>query len=137
MVGDGPLGSALAARATPNVTFLRAPDDDGLRDLYRSARALVYPAEEDFGIAMAEAQACGTPVIRLAAGGASDIVEHGRSGWLLRSQSVDELTAAVRHAAAEKLDSTEIARSAQRFAAARFRREIQAPSPKYPRIHSS
>jgi len=125
MVGDGPLGSALAARATPNVSFLGTLDDDGLRRLYRSARALVYPADEDFGIAMAEAQACGTPVIGLAAGGAIDIVDPGRTGWLLRDQSVEELRAAIRRAAAEELDSEEIARRAQRFAAARFRREIQ------------
>jgi len=125
MVGDGPLGSELLAHTTPNVSFVDTLDDDRLRHLYRSARALVYPADEDFGIAMAEAQACGTPVIGLAAGGATDIVEHGRTGWLLRHQSVDDLRAAVRQAAAEELDAEEIARGAQRFSAARFRREIE------------
>jgi glycosyltransferase involved in cell wall biosynthesis len=125
LVGDGPLGAALGARATPNVTFLGTVDDEGLRDLYRSARALVYPADEDFGIAMAEAQACGAPVIGLESGGASDIVEPGRTGWLLRDQSVEELRTAVRRAADEELDAHEIARSAQRFAAPRFRQEIQ------------
>ena len=126
VVGDGPFGSTLVARATPNVSFHGVVDDDGLRDLYRSARALVYPVDEDFGIAMAEAQACGTPVIGLAAGGATDIVEPGRTGWLLREQSVDELRTTVRRAAAEGLDATRITRSAQRFSSARFRREIQA-----------
>ena len=125
VVGDGPLGSALVARATPNVSFREAVDDDGLRDLYRSARALVYPAEEDFGIAMAEAQACGTPVVGLAAGGAKDIVQPEVTGWLLRDQSVDGLRAALRRAAVEDLDPGQIARSAQRFSATRFRREIQ------------
>jgi len=126
VVGDGPLGSALVARATPNVSFLEAPDDDALRDLYRSARALVYPVDEDFGIAMAEAQACGTPVIGLAAGGAVDIVEPGRTGWLVPEQSVDDVRNAVRRAAVEELDTDEIAKSAQRFSSARFRRQIQA-----------
>jgi len=125
VVGDGPLGSSLAARATPNVSFHGAVDDDGLRDLYRAARALVYPVDEDFGIAMAEAQACGTPVIGLAAGGATDIVEPGRTGWLLREQSADELRSAVRRAAVEELDADRISVAAQRFATARFRREIQ------------
>ena len=125
MVGAGPLGSALAERATDNVTFLGPVADDQLRDLYRSARAVVYPAEEDFGIAIAEAQACGTPVIGLAAGGAIDIVEPGVTGWLLRQQSVDELRAAIRQAAVEELDPAEISRRAQRFSAARFRREIR------------
>ena len=124
MVGEGPLGSALAARATPNVSFVGTLGDAGLRELYRSARAFVYPVDEDFGIAMAEAQSCGTPVIGLSTGGAIDIVEPGRTGWLLREQSVEELHAAIRRAAAEELDSDAIAESAQRFSAARFRREI-------------
>lgn len=125
MVGDGPLGSALRAGAAGNVSFLGALDDGRLRSLYRSARALVYPVDEDFGIAMAEAQACGTPVIGLATGGALDIVEPGRTGWLLREQSMEELRAAVRRASVEELDAEEIARSAQRFSADRFRREIR------------
>ena len=125
MVGEGPLLPALAGRATPNVSFLGTLDDTALRDLYRSARALVYPANEDFGIAMAEAQACGTPVVGLAAGGAIDIVEPGRTGWLVHEQSVDELRAVIRRAAVEELDGDAIARSAERFSAARFRREMQ------------
>jgi glycosyltransferase involved in cell wall biosynthesis len=124
VVGDGPLRPALEASATPNVTFLGAVDDERLRDLYRSARALVYPAEEDFGIAMAEAQACGAPVIGLAAGGALDIVEPGETGWLISDRSLAEIRAAVGHAAREELDRRRIAARAQRFSAERFRREI-------------
>jgi glycosyltransferase involved in cell wall biosynthesis len=126
VVGEGPLRRALAARATANVSFVGGVDDVGLRDLYRSARALVYPAEEDFGIAMAEAQACGTPVIGLRAGGATDIVQPGVSGWLLSTQSVAELRAAVRRAAVDEIDPGVVSASAQRFAVARFRREIGA-----------
>ena len=126
MVGEGPLAPTLSARAPANVTLVGAVGDSRLRDLYRSARSLVHPVDEDFGIAMAEAQACGTPVIALAAGGAADIVEPGRTGWLLPDQSVDGLAAAVRQAAAEELDSQVIAQNAQRFGAARFRREIRA-----------
>lgn len=136
MVGGGPFGPALVARATDNVTFLGPVDDERLRDLYRSARAIVYPAEEDFGIAMAEAQACGTPVIGLAAGGAIDIVEPGVTGWLVRQQSVDELRAAVRRAAVEELDTAEIARRAQRFSVARFRQEIREAAVECARIGS-
>jgi glycosyltransferase involved in cell wall biosynthesis len=126
VVGDGPLRDSLRARATPNVRFLGSVDDDRLRDLYRSARALVYPAEEDFGIAMAEAQACGTPVIGLRAGGATDIVEPGRTGWLLDRQSVEELRVAILIAAKEELDLTAISVHARRFSPERFREEIRA-----------
>jgi glycosyltransferase involved in cell wall biosynthesis len=126
VVGSGHLESELRATAAPNVRFLGDVGDDELRDLYRSARAFVFPAEEDFGIVMAEAQACGTPVIAFAAGGATDIVEPGVTGWLLERQSSDELRAAVRRAAAEELDSTAIRLSAERFSEKRFRSEIRA-----------
>jgi glycosyltransferase involved in cell wall biosynthesis len=124
VVGDGPLGKRLRAKATPNVSFVGNVDDDTLLSLYRSARALVFPADEDFGIAMAEAQACGTPVIGLNRGGARDIVEHGNTGWLIESPTVGELQKTVRLAARTELDAAEIRRRAERFGAPRFRAEI-------------
>ncbi len=54
---------------------------------------------------MAEAQACGTPVISIDAGGALDIVENGVTGWLMRGRGVRDLQVAVRHAAREDLDA--------------------------------
>ena len=125
VVGEGHLSSGLRARATSNVTFLGEVGTEELRDLYRRARAVVYPAEEDFGIAMAEAQATGTPVIGLAEGGALDIVEPGVTGWLIERPSVEELRAAVRRAATEELDSGVIRARAERFSVERFRAEIR------------
>jgi glycosyltransferase involved in cell wall biosynthesis len=124
VVGDGPGRGALERRAPDNVVFLGRVDDERLRDLYRSARALVYPVDEDFGIAMAEAQACGTPVIGLDAGGARDIVEPGETGWLVGEQTAVAVRRAVEQAARTELDRVEIARRAQRFAAERFRQEL-------------
>jgi glycosyltransferase involved in cell wall biosynthesis len=124
VVGDGPLLPPLQAIATPNVRFRRHVTAGELRDLYRSSIAMVFPVNEDFGIAMAEAQACGTPVIGLAAGGALDIVEHGRSGWLVRAQDPREVAEAATAVAAAPLDSAEVVRSAQRFGRLRFRRRM-------------
>lgn len=126
VVGEGDLGDRLRSRATPNVTFLGAVDDERLLDLYRRARAVVFPAEEDFGIAMAEAQACGTPVIGLDAGGARDIVEHGVTGWLVPAPTLQHIREAVRTAARVALDPTEVRRRAERFSAERFRHELGA-----------
>lgn len=126
VVGEGHLAERLKATAPGNVRFLESVDKAMLRDLYRSARALVYPAEEDFGIVMAEAQACGTPVIALAAGGALDIVLPGESGWHLQGQTVEELRAAVERAETEELDPAAIRATAERFAPERFRRELRA-----------
>jgi glycosyltransferase involved in cell wall biosynthesis len=126
VVGDGRMSGMLRARATPNVEFLGQKRGEELRTLYRSARALVFPGEEHFGIVMAEAKACGTPVIALDAGGAREVVEPGVTGWLLARQDVDDLRRAVRHAAEEPLDATAIRARAERFSRPRFRREIRA-----------
>jgi glycosyltransferase involved in cell wall biosynthesis len=126
VVGEGHLEKSLRERATPNVTFVRNVSPEGLRDLYRRARALVYPANEDFGIAMAEAQACGTPVIGLREGGALDIVEDGRTGWLVDDASPESIARAVERAATTDLDPALISRSAQSFATREFRRRILA-----------
>jgi glycosyltransferase involved in cell wall biosynthesis len=125
VVGTGQLEHRLRANAPDNVTFLGEVDRERLRDLYRSARALVFPVNEDFGITMAEAQACGTPVIALDLGGAQDIVVHGVTGWLLDEQDVHQLRRAIRRAASEDLDSGVIGASAARFSAARFRRQLR------------
>jgi glycosyltransferase involved in cell wall biosynthesis len=126
VVGEGHLGPRLKARATENVSFLGEVEEDTLIRLYRTARAVVFPAEEDFGIAMAEAQACGTPVIGLNQGGARDIVEHGVTGWLVDAPTVEQVQGAVRRAAREELDPTEIRRRAERFSAPRFREQMRA-----------
>jgi glycosyltransferase involved in cell wall biosynthesis len=124
VVGEGAQLEELRRSATPNVRFLETVDDERLRSCFRSARALVYPVEEDFGIAVAEAQACGTPVIGLAAGGMLDIVEPGVGGWLLEGQTVGELRDAVRRAASEDLSPDAIRATALRFSEARFRSAI-------------
>jgi glycosyltransferase involved in cell wall biosynthesis len=83
IVGTGPDAEHLQAIAGSGVEFLGRVDDETLRQLYRGARALVLPGEEDFGIAPVEALACGRPVVALGQGGACETVEQGVSGWLV------------------------------------------------------
>jgi glycosyltransferase involved in cell wall biosynthesis len=125
VVGSGSALAALRRDAPDNVTFVPSATDDELRELYRSSLALVYPGVEDFGIVMAEAQACGTPVVAAAAGGALDIVEPGATGWLVREPDVESIRAAVQEAADATLDSASIAASAERFSEERFRSEMR------------
>lgn len=56
-----------------------------LAKLYEKAKALLYPIEweEPFGLVMAEAQACGTPVITFNFGATSDVVKNGKTGFVL------------------------------------------------------
>ncbi|HEY1907968.1 MAG TPA: glycosyltransferase [Myxococcaceae bacterium] len=70
IAGDGQDGRLLRDGLPPNVRWLRKVPDAEVPGLYRGARALVFPGEEDFGIAPLEALASGRPVIALARGGA-------------------------------------------------------------------
>ena len=125
VVGKGAMAPALRARATPNGVFVEDVRDGELRELYRSARAMIYPVDEDFGIVMAEAQACGTPVISIDTGGALDIVENGVTGWLMRGRGIRDLQMAVRHAAREDLDAREIRARAERFSSEAYRSALR------------
>jgi glycosyltransferase involved in cell wall biosynthesis len=76
--------------------LLVEPDVHVRLDLMRSAKALLNPIAwpEPFGLVMAEALACGTPVITSPAGAAPEIVDNGRTGFLCADE--DEMVAAVR-----------------------------------------
>lgn len=69
IAGVGTELAALKKIAPPNVEFLGRVPDEGVRDLYRRCRFLVFPGEEDFGIVPLEAQACGKPVLAYGRGG--------------------------------------------------------------------
>lgn len=87
VAGGGRMLERLRARYAGRATFTGWVEDARLRELYRGAHALVCPSVEEFGIVMAEAQACGTPVVAPRRGGALDIVRDGVTGRL-----VDEAT---------------------------------------------
>jgi glycosyltransferase involved in cell wall biosynthesis len=77
------------------VTYLGAVDDEQKNALLGSVAALLMPVEweEPFGIVMAEALACGTPVIGFARGSVPEVIRAGVNGYLCRT--VDEAAAAV------------------------------------------
>jgi glycosyltransferase involved in cell wall biosynthesis len=126
VVGGGADEARLRREAPPNVTFLGSVPDEELRRLYRSARAVLAPGVEDFGIAMAEAQACGTPVIAAGEGGAADIVVDGTTGWLVPGGDLQALRRAVMQAAVEELDPGVSHANAQRFSREHFREALHA-----------
>lgn len=120
VVGHGPQQERLSDEAPSNVRFTGYVDDAELRELYRSSRALICPSIEEFGIVMAEAQACGTPVIAPRAGGALDIVRDEETGLLLERIDARSLAAAVRELDRRSFEPRACAASAERFSEERF-----------------
>ena len=87
IVGQGPEYKKLRKIASSEVEFCGPVKDKELLSLYRGARALLLPGEEDFGITPLEAQACGVPVIAYGRGGALDTVIQGETGVLFDEAS--------------------------------------------------
>jgi glycosyltransferase involved in cell wall biosynthesis len=79
------------------VEFLGEADEWQKQELLANAVALLFPIDwpEPFGLVMIEALACGTPVIAYPQGSVPEIIEHGRTGFLV--DSVDAAVDAVRH----------------------------------------
>ncbi|MGL6043363.1 MAG: glycosyltransferase, partial [Sandaracinobacteroides sp.] len=95
MVGDGPMLGALKSRARDNIRFITRLDFASLKQSYANSRALLFTAEEDFGIVPVEANASGRPVIAYGRGGVLDSIVPGVSGLFFAEQSVDSLVEAV------------------------------------------
>ena len=96
IVGTGTEIEKLKKLALPNITFVGSVDDHRLAQYYRHAQAVIFPQVEDFGLVPLEAQACGTPVIAYAKGGALETVVHPKTGYLFKEQTVESLIFAVR-----------------------------------------
>lgn len=84
------------AREDPAVRVLRRLPDEQIISEYRRASALVLPSltdAESFGMVLAEANACGTPVVASDVGGIPSFVRHGENGLLARPGDADDLAA--------------------------------------------
>lgn len=102
VAGAGQDLARLRQLAKPNIKMLGRVDDDEVLALYQGARALIFPGEEDFGITPLEAQACATPVIAYARGGALETLRafgqfKNPTGLFFMEQNVDSLIAALLH----------------------------------------
>ena len=95
IIGDGPELQRLKQEAGSNIKFLGYQTDKKVADLMSKARGFVCAAEEDFGIAIVEAQAAGCPVIAYGRGGALETVVDEVTGIHFSEQTVDGLIEAI------------------------------------------
>ena len=133
VIGEGIDRPMLERMAKKNIQFLGWRSNEEVATYMSQARAFVYAAYEDFGIAPVEAQACGTPVIAYGKGGTSETVKDVRSwadrgtGILFETQQVSDIVVAVRafEAIASQINPEVIASHAQQFSAETFKLRYQ------------
>lgn len=107
IIGTGQDEKRLRSLAGSQTRFLGWQTDASIRDHMQRCRALLFPGFEDFGIVPVEAQACGTPVIALGKGGATETIigpESGKeaTGLFFSEPSVECMTNAIREFDKEK-----------------------------------
>ena len=127
VVGDGPELNSIRRRAGRNVELLGHQPAEIVLDLTQKARAFVFAAIEDFGIAPVEAQAAGIPVIAFGRGGVRESVvgpdRPDPTGVFFEYQTPAAVHDAVRHfeAREHQFDPDIIRKNALRFSPAEFR----------------
>lgn len=127
VIGDGPDMKKIKKKAKSNIEILGYQNDENLVEYMKKAKAFIFAAEEDFGIAPVEAQACGTPVICFGKGGAKETVKNGISGVHFAEQTIVSILSAVNKFEKEydKFDPISIRKNSLMFSKERFEREMK------------
>jgi glycosyltransferase involved in cell wall biosynthesis len=132
VIGDGPEARRIQTKGAPNIRFLGQQPLDTLRDHLQRARAFVFAAQEDFGIAPLEAQACGTPVIAYGKGGALESIrgldQPAPTGIFFEEPTPAAMIASVElfERQEERITAEACRRNALRFSPQRFRDELRS-----------
>ena len=131
VIGDGPHFKKIQAKANQNITLLGYQEQDHLKSFMQRAKAFVFAAEEDFGISPLEAQACGTPVIAYAKGGALETIrgldDENPTGVFFKEQNAAAIVNAIEEfeQARSSISAERCRENALRFGQERFRHELK------------
>jgi len=126
LAGDGHDRPRLQQLAGPQVEFLGTVSEDEAADLLATCSCFVFAAEEDFGIAPIEANACGTPVVAYRGGGVPETMIEGVTAEFFDEPTAHSAAAAIQRALGRSWDEAVLVRNADRFSVDRFRSEFRA-----------
>lgn len=128
VIGSGPEKERLKAKAVSNISLIGYQEFDSLKSYMQKAKAFVFAAEEDFGIIVVEAMACGTPVIAGNFGGTTESVVDKKTGVLFPNQTVDSIVEAVKNfdVIAKSINNSEIRIHSEKFSREIFEKNIKA-----------
>ena len=125
IVGIGPEMEILKKRSLKWTSFLGFVPDDQLLMVYKGARALLFPQEEDFGITPLEAAACGKPTIAYGVGGVLETVENRVTGVFFKEQTKESLIGAIGRFERMEFNPARIRVHAEKFSREGFKQKIE------------
>ena len=125
IIGDGSQRKKLEKKSNANIEFEGYLTSESVNYYLRNSMAFIFPGEEDFGISIVEAQACGTPVIAYDKGGAAETVIDGETGVLFERQSTECIKNAIEKFKSIKFDHAHIRKHAEKFSEDTFTHEFK------------
>jgi glycosyltransferase involved in cell wall biosynthesis len=114
-VNEGPEREFFAAEVEPHLSddihYRGEVDHETKVELYRRARCTLFPIQwpEPFGLVMIESLACGTPVVAMRQGSVPEVIEHGRTGFIV--ETAEEMIEAA--ARIDEIDPAECRRAVE------------------------
>lgn len=137
VIGDGPDYNKIKKLANSNIILKGFVEKHEMLELLKQAKAFIFAAEEDFGIAPIEAQACGVPVIAFGKGGALETIngvfpnleefKEVNTGVFFNKQNSKSLLEAVEFFEKNEFSFNKevIRKNAERFSIERFEKEFK------------
>lgn len=125
VAGSGPELERLKSMAGPTVEFLGNVSDEERIKLLAGAQALIVASEdEDFGITPVEAQAAGTPVIAIRAGGYKETVIEGKTGEFFEAATAEALEQVLEKFDPKKYKMEDCRKNAEKFSGQQFKKQL-------------
>ncbi len=126
VIGEGPDRARLEALAGPTVTFLGRLGDSEVEHYASRCQALLFPGEEDFGMAPLEIASAGRPTIAYRAGGAMETIIEGLTGVFFNRQDPVDVMRAIEEFEQIEWSSHVLCRHAQGFSPEVFQNSFKA-----------
>ncbi len=125
IAGQGPDRRRLRKLAGSSIEFLGYQPEEDLKELYRNAKATLFPGDEDFGLVPLESMACGTPVIAYRSGGALETIVEGETGEFFDEPTAESLTETIRKLEGKTYHTEMCQQQARKFSRERFVTQIR------------
>jgi glycosyltransferase involved in cell wall biosynthesis len=126
VIGEGPDRQRLEKMAGPSVTFLGRASDREVEHYVSRCRALIFPGEEDFGMAPLEVAAAGRPTVAYRSGGAVETIKENVTGLFFNNQTPEDLAEALDQLEKQEWHPQTLRRHSENFGIPIFRDKLRS-----------